>query len=130
MVKITLLYAAVLAVMSIALSARAGLFRGKAHVSILYGEPPNPELAERVRAHQNFLEYVPLLLILMAGIELSGGKPLFLYIVGAVLILARIAHAMGLKHDNIEHPLRAVGAGTTALLTLACVVYALILAFS
>jgi len=130
MVKITLLYAAVLAVMSIALSARAGLFRGKVRVSILYGEPMNAELAERVRVHQNFLEYVPLLLILMAGIELSGGNSLFLYIVGAVLILARIAHAMGLKHDNIEHPLRAVGAGTTALLTLACVVYALILAFS
>ena len=130
MVKITLLYAAVLAAMSIVLSARAGFFRGKVRVSILYGDPQNAELAQRVRVHQNFLEYVPLLLILMGGIELSGGNPLFLYVVGTVLILARIAHALGLKHDNIEHPLRAVGAGSTALLMLACIVYALILALA
>ncbi len=125
MLKVTLLYAALFAIFAMVLSARAGLFRGKVGISILYGEPPNLELQERVRVHQNFLEYVPIILILMGGIELTGGNPVILYTVGALLLLARVAHAVGLKHDNMAHPGRLVGAGGTALITLACVIYAL-----
>ncbi len=125
MLNVTLLYAAIFALFAMYLSSRAGLFRGKLGVSIHYGEPPNHELQERVRVHQNFLEYVPMILILMAGIELSGGNAIFLYVVGALLLLARIAHAVGLKYDNIAHPGRLIGAGGTALITFVCVGYAL-----
>jgi len=38
-------------------------------------------------------------------------------------INARIAHAIGLKHDNMAHPGRLIGAGGTALLRLITVVY-------
>ena len=107
------------------LSFRAGSFRGKAQASILYGDPVNMELAERVRVHQNFLEYVPMILIVMIGIEAAGGSSLFLYIVGDLLIVARIAHAIGLKHDNMAHIGRLIGAGGTALITLAVVIYGL-----
>ena len=125
MVNITLLYAALLATVALALSFRAGTFRGKAGVSVLYGEPPNMELAERVRVHQNFLEYVPMVLILMGAIELGGGSSAFLHGAGIVLIVARIAHAIGLKHDNMAHPGRVIGAGGTALVTLVAAIYAL-----
>ena len=73
-IPITAFFAGLLTIFALVLSARAGSFRGKAGVSILYGEPINQELAVRVRVHQNFLEYVPLLLLLMAAIELSGGS--------------------------------------------------------
>lgn len=122
---ITLFYAGFLAIFALALSFRAGSFRGKAGVSVLFGEPVNWELAERVRAHQNFLEYVPILLILMGLVEANGGSGMFLYVTGDLLILARIAHAMGLKHDNMAHKGRAIGAGGTALLTLVAAGYAL-----
>jgi uncharacterized membrane protein YecN with MAPEG domain len=114
-VPITALYAGLLAIYAIWLSSRAGLMRGKTGVSILYGD--NMELAEKVRRHQNFVEYVPLALILIGVLELNGGSPMFLHILGVLLIIARVAHAHGLFHDNISHPLRAVGAGGTALIT-------------
>ncbi len=122
---ITLLYAALLAIFALALSFKAGGFRGKTGISVLFGDPANMELAEKVRRHQNFLEYVPMLLIVMAAIELNGGSPTFLYVVGALLIVVRIAHAAGLKHDNMAHPGRLVGAAGTALLTLVTAGYGL-----
>jgi len=122
---ITLLYAGIFAVFALILSFQAGGFRGKAGVSILFGDPTNMELAQRVRRHQNFLEYVPIVLIMFGAIEASGGSSMFLYIVGDLLILARIAHAIGLKHDNMAHPGRLIGAGGTALLTLVTAVYGL-----
>ncbi len=115
---ITLTYAGVFAIFALVLSFFAGRERGKARVSVLYGEPTDMVLAEKVRRHQNFLEYVPMMLILFAAIEMSGGSRMFLYIVGDLLIIARIAHAIGLKHDNIAHKGRLIGAGGTALLTL------------
>ena len=39
---------------------------------VVGGDPINWELAQRVRAHQNFLEYVPMVLILMGVSELNG----------------------------------------------------------
>lgn len=120
---ITLMYAAIFAVFALVLSFRAGGFRGKVGVSVLFGDPANMELAERVRVHQNFLEYVPIMLILMGLIEANNGSSMFLFVVGDLLIIARIAHAIGLKHDNMAHKGRTIGAGGTALVTLVSAVY-------
>lgn len=122
---ITLMYASIFAIFALVLSFKAGGFRGKSGVSVLYGDPVNIELAEKVRRHQNFLEYVPIFLIVFGAIELAGGSSMFLYIVGDLLIIARIAHAIGLKHDNMAHPGRLIGAGGTALLTLVTAGYGL-----
>ena len=122
---ITALYASVFAIFALFLSFKAGTFRGKTGISILQGEPQNMELAEKVRVHQNFLEYVPIMLILMGALELNGGSATFLHVAGLVLVIARIAHAIGLKHDNMAHPGRLVGAGGTALITLVTALYLL-----
>ena len=122
---ITALYASILMIFALALSFRAGGLRGKTGISVLFGEPVNLELVERVRVHQNFLEYVPMAIILMGIIELNSGNATFLYVFGGVLIIARIAHAVGLKHDNMGHPGRAIGAGGTALISLVAALYAL-----
>ena len=126
---ITGLYAGILAIFALVLSFRAGGFRGKTGISVLYGEPQNMELAERVRTHQNFLEYVPMVIILMGIIELSGGSSTYLWITGGLLVVARIAHAVGLKHDNMAHPGRLIGAAGTALITLVTAGYTLWLVF-
>ena len=125
---ISLMYAGIFAIFALVLSFRAGGYRGKAGVSILTGDPTNWELAQRVRVHQNFLEYVPIMLLLMALIEANGGSSMFLYVVGDLLIVARIAHAIGLKHDNMAHKGRLIGAGGTALITLVSACYAIWLA--
>jgi uncharacterized membrane protein YecN with MAPEG domain len=115
-VPITALYAGLLAVYSIWLSSRPGLMRGKLGISILHGG--NMELAEKIRRHQNFVEYVPLAIILIGILEISGSSATFLHGLGAALLIARVAHANGLYHDNISHPLRAIGAGGTAIVTV------------
>lgn len=127
-IPVTLMYASIFAVFALVLSFRAGSFRGKAGVSVLYGEPKNMELAERVRVHQNFLEYVPMIVIVMGAIEANGGSSMFLYVVGDLLIVARIAHAVGLKHDNMAHIGRLIGAAGTALITAVVAGYGLWLA--
>lgn len=115
-VPITALYAGILAIYSIWLSSRAGFMRGKVGISILHGD--NMELAEKIRRHQNFVEYVPIALILIGVLEINGSNSIFLHGLGASLIVARVAHAKGLFHDNMSHPLRTVGAAGTALITV------------
>lgn len=123
--SITALYAGILAIFALVLSFQAGSLRGKVGASVLFGDPANMELAEKVRRHQNFLEYVPMILILMGAIELNGGSATFLHVIGIALIVSRIAHAIGLKHDNMGHPGRVIGAGGTALITLIAGGYAI-----
>lgn len=122
---ITLLYVSIFAIFALVLSFQAGSYRGKTGVSVLFGEPANMDLAEKVRRHQNFLEYVPMFLFVFAAVEINGGSSMFLYIVGDLMIVARIAHAIGLKHDNMGHIGRLIGAGGTALITLVTAGYGL-----
>lgn len=125
LLPITGLYGAILMIFAIALSAKAGSFRGKAKISILFGDPANMELAQRVRVHQNFLEYVPMAIIVMGILELNGGSATFLHVFGIVLVLARIAHAIGLRHDNMGHPGRVIGTAGTVLFSAAAAIYLL-----
>ena len=121
---IPLFYAGVFAIFALLLSFMAGSARGKSGVSILHGDPVDMKLAEKVRRHQNFLEDVPMFLIVFAALEINGVPSLFLYIVGDLMIVSRIFHAFGLHHDNMGHIGRLIGAGGTALLTLVCACYA------
>jgi uncharacterized membrane protein YecN with MAPEG domain len=127
---ITAIYAGILAIFALVLSFRAGSYRGKAGISILFGDPVNWVLAERVRVHQNFLEYVPMILILMGVSEVNGASSTMLHSVGSLLIIARIAHMIGLKHDNMAHIGRLIGAGGTALITLVMAIYTIWIALS
>jgi len=74
-IPITLMYVSIFALF---LSFKAGSFRSKTGLSVLFGEPANMELAEKVRRHQNFLEYVPIFLIVFGAIEINGGSTMFL----------------------------------------------------
>jgi uncharacterized membrane protein YecN with MAPEG domain len=71
-----------------------------------------------------------LFLIVFGALEANGVSSLFLYIVGDLMIVARLFHAFGLHHDNMSHIGRLIGAGGTALLTLICASYAIWLSAS
>ena len=58
-------------------------------------------------------------------VELNGGNSMFLYVVGDLMIVARIAHAVGLKHDNMGHKGRLIGAFGSLLSTVATAGYGL-----
>ena len=115
-VPITGLYAALLAVVMLTLMVRVARMRVRTGVSILHGDDMN--LAQAMRQHGNFIEAVPLALILMAVVEANGANSILLHANGIVLLVARIAHPFGLTIKGVEHPLRAVGVVGTLLMTL------------
>ena len=73
------------------LSVRVVQVRGALKVSL--GDGGNDSLLTRIRAHANFAEYAPLVLVLLAVIELSiDGNP-WLWVIGVTFVLARLVHA-------------------------------------
>ena len=117
----TMLYAGLLGLMSIAIAFQAGSLRGKTGISI--GDGGNTELLLAMRRHGNFAEFVPLALILIGLLELSGVQGIALHLLGGGLVVARVAHAVGLEADTIQSALRGVGAGGTALITVVASVW-------
>ena len=112
MTAITVLYAGQLGLFSIALSAGAGILRGKK--SIDAGDGGDPDLMRAMRRHANFVEYVPLALILIGLLELNGVRSLVIHGLGITLIVGRLLHA-AFFNDGVKSVPRGIGASLTAL---------------
>ncbi|WP_426162875.1 MAPEG family protein [Sandarakinorhabdus sp. DWP1-3-1] len=68
---------------------------------VLIGDGGDELLLSRIRAHANFAEYVPICLVLIAVIELSDSvSPPGLYAAGIGLVVARVAHAVGMERGG------------------------------
>jgi len=113
MMNLSGLYAVPLALMMIGLSAYVSALRAKTNTSILDGG--NSALAERIRRHGNFIEYVPMALLLMAFSEASGTAALWIHSAGLALVLGRILHPLGLFHDRPVTFARIAGGSLTWL---------------
>lgn len=124
--SITLTIAAAAAIINIWLMVRCGLARGKEKVSV--GDGGNEFVIRRMRAHSNFIESAPIVLILIAALEYTGGTSTWLWIVGVVYILVRLAHPLGM--DGNFKAGRAIGATGTMLVLLGLAVMALISVYS
>jgi hypothetical protein len=114
---VTALYAAALGLIFIVLGGLTGRARGAAQVSL--GDGGKPELIEAIRRHANFAEYVPLILVLFAIIELNGAPKSWLHGLGSVLVVSRLLHPFGLHYDRMNSFGRIVGTAGTYLVTLA-----------
>lgn len=90
-------YAAALVLLNIFLSFRIIVLRRQLRVGI--GTGKNPQLSQAVRAHANLVEHAPLVLILLAALELSSVETHWIHILGGALVLGRILHAWGLSHS-------------------------------
>ncbi len=104
------------------LTMRIGQVRHKAGVSI--GDGGNEVLTRRMRAQLNFAEQVPLTLILIGVIELAGKGGAWLAPLGAVFMLGRIAHGIGM--DGPFKAGRPIGMLTGMVTQLALVVVAVL----
>src|SRR5438067_1869694 len=91
---ITLTMAGAATLMNVWLARRVGQVRIAAKVSV--GDGGNEPLTRRMRAHANFVEYTPFFLILLGLVELATGSAPWLWAVGALYILARLAHPFGM----------------------------------
>ncbi len=107
----TPLYAAIAALILVALSVRTLLLRRRYKVAIGSGE--NPVLERAIRAHGNFAEYVPIALLLLFFLELAGSSDLIVHGLGLLLILGRSLHAYGVSQVNENYAFRVAGMAMT-----------------
>lgn len=121
---ITALYAALLGLLFILLSFRVSKHRLAGHVSL--GDGNNADLAQAIRAHGNFSEYVPLALILIGLSEAQGAAATLVHVLGGGLLLGRVAHAWGISQPNAVHNARKLGIVLTWLVIAVTSVYLLI----
>ena len=91
---VTPLYAGILALLYFVLSMRVVKLRGH---GASFGDGGNPILLRRMRAHGNFSEYVPLILVMMAMLELSRHSLYVLHALGIALVVARLLHGYALS---------------------------------
>lgn len=122
---ITLFYAGVLGILMSVLSIRVAFARQATQVG--WGDGGDPTLSTRIRVFGNFIEYVPMILLLMLVIEMQNGAALFLYVVGTALIVFRLIHAAVLRVEmtaSWHRSGRAVAALGTWFVLLASAVYA------
>jgi uncharacterized membrane protein YecN with MAPEG domain len=103
----------------------AGSTRGRMKVSV--GDGGSKELLLAMRRHANFVEYVPLAVIMIALLEINGVGARAIHVLGAVLVLARLSHAFGIKADSMTTPGRMVGAVGTMLVTAVSSVWLIVL---
>jgi uncharacterized membrane protein YecN with MAPEG domain len=94
---------------------------------IIHGDNGNSLMLKRMRAHANFIESAPLVLILIGAIELAGKGGLWLSLVAGVFLLARVAHPIGMDRDN-ANPLRAGGVTITMLTLIGLAAVAVLIA--
>src|SRR4029078_8132195 len=113
-------YAAIFAIMLVALSLRVARTRGNVRVAI--GDGGNKLLLRAIRVQGNFTEYVPMALLLFLFVELQGWPRWLVHGLCLVLLAARLRHASGSTHEPEDIRLRATGMATTAgLLIIAAV---------
>jgi uncharacterized protein len=121
-IHITLLFTGALAIIQCVLTALVIARRLQAKVSLLDGG--DKPLTNRMRAHGNFTETVPIAIIMMAFLEMRGIPSVWLWVIGTSLTFGRVLHAVGLMTRKPSWG-RPIGMGlTVAVISLqgvACV---------
>jgi uncharacterized membrane protein YecN with MAPEG domain len=117
---ITSFYTALLALLLILLIVNIARFRYGLKVGLGEGDGSAAHLTlkKAVRAHGNFIETVPLALLLMMGLEYLSIAPLYLHMFGSLLVLSRILHFYGLSKSDETSAGRMSGMIITMLLLL------------
>ncbi|MBI1686380.1 MAPEG family protein [Caulobacter hibisci] len=90
----------------VGLSLPVALRRTRTRISL--GEGGDAVLAGRMRAHGNFIEYMPLGLIAMGLAELQGAPTILVLASAIALGVGRLIHAIGML-TGAKVPPRAIG---------------------
>ena len=120
---ITLTVAGAAALINIWLMIRVGQVRTSEKVSV--GDGGNEKVLRRMRAHSNYIESAPFVMLLVAAIELaSATSPTWLWTVSGLYLLGRVAHGVGMDDGKFGKG-RMVGTLVTMLTLLGLGIYAI-----
>ena len=89
-IETTMLFAAIFGVLHVIFTLRVGGYRFRSRISL--GDGGDTELRNRIRAHGNFVEQVPIALLLLLLNDLNGLADSTLMILGSVLLVSRLLH--------------------------------------
>jgi len=93
-IPITAVYAAVLGILLVAISARISVLR--ARYQAMFGDGGKDDLLRAIRAQGNFIEYVPLALLLIGMAEWAGIRPWAAHALAGTLLASRLIHYWGM----------------------------------
>ena len=105
------LYAALLALLFVALSVRTLRLRRRLRIAI--GDAGSTEMLRAMRVHSNFAEYVPLSLLLIYFAEVSGAPTFLVHALGLCLLAGRLSHAFGVSQLREDFKVRVFGMAMT-----------------
>ncbi len=114
---ITGIYAGICGLLLVVLYVRISQRRLTTKIGV--GSGGDAELEQRVRAHGNLVEAAPFALILLYLIEQTGLGSMYVHVLGALFIAARLAHAQGMSTTTGRSTGRFYGSlGTVILLVV------------
>jgi uncharacterized membrane protein YecN with MAPEG domain len=121
--QITAIYAALLGLLFLFLSAMVSKHRLRGQVSL--GDGDDASLGQAIRAQANFAEYVPIAIILIGLAEVFGAGSGLMHGLAGGLFLGRVLHAWGMYQPRAVHSTRKIGIILTWLVILVASVFLL-----
>ena len=121
---VTAFYAALTGLLAAFLTIN--VIRNRVRLKIDDVDGDNVEMRRAIRAHGNFAEHAPLILLLMGAAEMGGSPKFAIHVVGIVLVVSRILSAWGLSHTLGQSFGRQAGASLAVLMYLATAVLILL----
>jgi uncharacterized membrane protein YecN with MAPEG domain len=94
---ITATYTAVLALLYAALGLQVVRLRVRNLAG--FGDGGSAELRHAIRAHAHFAEYVPMIALMAAMLEISGLPAMRVHLLMAALLFARLLHPFGMSAE-------------------------------
>ncbi|WP_234679415.1 MAPEG family protein [Bradyrhizobium monzae] len=112
---ITANYLAVLALIYSALALEVIRLRRSSKAP--FSDGGNESLRSAIRSHGNFMEYVPIIALMVAFLEMSGASPLRVHLLMGALVLSRLLHPLGMYAAPGSLKFR-IGRGGSIFLTI------------
>lgn len=92
---ITALYASILACMFLVLSYNVIFMRYRHKIAV--GDGGNKEMQKLLQARANFVDYVPLALVMLLVLETQTTRPDMIHALGITIVLSRLLQGWGLS---------------------------------
>lgn len=115
-VTITPLYAAALGLILLVLSGR--VIQAVRAKGVGLGDGGSAENLVIIRSQGNFVEYVPMCLILIGFAEAGGASNGWIHGLGGALLLGRVLHPVGMSPSPKPNAFRFIGTVSTLLVLL------------
>ena len=103
-IQATLFFASLFGILHVIFTLRVGAYRLKNKINL--GDGDDKELRNRIRAHGNFIENVPIALLLLLLNDLHGTSTAVLISVGTILLISRVTHYLTIASRHLPRVLR------------------------